>query len=101
METEKAPNLQGTVEKEKQSWGHHNAGFRAVLQSCDHKDSIENYEVNDRAGSQSYGEEHEGGTGTHAILCGAVASCWAFHLCSTTSSIQIQHSESTGTKTDP
>lgn len=30
----------------------------------------------------------------HAILCGAVASCWAFHLCSTTSSIQIQHSES-------
>ena len=32
MEPEKAPNLQGTVEKEKQSWGHHNAGFRAVLQ---------------------------------------------------------------------
>ena len=40
METEKAPNLQGIVEKEKQSWGHHNAGFRAVLQSCNHQDSM-------------------------------------------------------------
>ena len=35
-----APNRQGTVEKEKQSWRHHNARFRAVLQSCDHKDSM-------------------------------------------------------------
>ena len=34
MEPEKAPNHQGIVEKEKQSWGHHSAGFRAVLQSC-------------------------------------------------------------------
>ena len=40
MEPEKAPNRQGIVKKEKQSWGHHNAGFRAVLQSCDHKDSM-------------------------------------------------------------
>ena len=40
MEPEKAPNLQGTAEKEKQTWRHHNAGFRAVLQSCDHKDSM-------------------------------------------------------------
>ena len=40
MEPEKALNHQETVEKEKQSWGHHNAAFRAVLQSCDHKDSM-------------------------------------------------------------
>ena len=37
METEKALNLQGTVEKGKKSWGHHIAGFQAILQSCDHK----------------------------------------------------------------
>ena len=37
---EKAPNLQGIVEKEKHRWGHHNARFRAVLQSCDNKDSM-------------------------------------------------------------
>ena len=40
MEPGKAPNLQGTVEKEKQSWGHHIARFRAVLQNCDHKNSM-------------------------------------------------------------
>ena len=40
MGPEKAPNRQETVEKEKQSWGHHNAGFRAVLQSCDHKERM-------------------------------------------------------------
>ena len=40
METEKAPNRQGIVEKEKQSWWHHNAGFQAILQSCNHKDSM-------------------------------------------------------------
>ena len=40
MVTEKALNLQGTVEKDKQSWGHHKARFRSVLQSCDHKDSM-------------------------------------------------------------
>ena len=40
MEPEKAPNRQGIVEKETQSWGHHVARFRAVLQSCDHKDSM-------------------------------------------------------------
>ena len=40
MEPEKAPNCQGIVEKEKQDWGHHNAGFRAVLQSCDHQESM-------------------------------------------------------------
>ena len=38
MELEKVLNLLGTVEKEKQTWGHHNAGFQAVLQSCDHQD---------------------------------------------------------------
>ena len=40
METEKAPNLQGTAEKEKQSWGHHNAGCRAVPRSCDDEGSM-------------------------------------------------------------
>ena len=30
MELEKAPNRQRSVEKEKQSWGHHVAGFQAV-----------------------------------------------------------------------
>ena len=40
METEKALNRQGAVERKKKSWGHHNARFRAILQSCDHKDSM-------------------------------------------------------------
>ena len=40
MEPEKALNRQGIVEKENQSWGHHNAGFQAILESCDHKDSL-------------------------------------------------------------
>ena len=40
MEPEKALNCHGSVEKEKQSCGHHNAGFQGVLQSCDHKDSM-------------------------------------------------------------
>ena len=40
MEPEKAPNCQEIAEKEKQSWGHHVARFQAILQSCDHKDSM-------------------------------------------------------------
>ena len=40
MEPEKAPNCQGNVEKEKQSWGNHVARFQAVLQSCDQKESM-------------------------------------------------------------
>ena len=40
MESEKTPNSQGDIEKENQSWGDHNAGFQAVLQSCDHQDSM-------------------------------------------------------------
>ena len=40
MEPDKAPNRQGIVEKEKQTWGHYLARFQAVLQSCDHKDSM-------------------------------------------------------------
>ena len=40
MEPEKAPNRQGTVEKEKQSLGYHNARFQVVLQSCDQKESM-------------------------------------------------------------
>ena len=40
MESEKTLNSQGNIEKENQRWGHHNAGFQAVLQSCDHQDSV-------------------------------------------------------------
>ena len=40
MEPEKAQNLQGTVEKEKQNWGHHDSRFQAILQSCSHQDSM-------------------------------------------------------------
>ena len=40
MEPEKALNHQGILEKEKQSWGQHMAGFQAILQSCDHKDNM-------------------------------------------------------------
>ena len=40
MESEKTPNSQGNIEKENQSWGHHNAGFQVVLQSCDHQDRV-------------------------------------------------------------
>ena len=40
VESEKTPNSQENIEKENQSWGHHNAGFQAVLQSCDHQDSV-------------------------------------------------------------
>ena len=40
MEPENALNRQGSVAKEKQSWGHHIAGFQAILQICDHKDSM-------------------------------------------------------------
>ena len=40
MEPEKTPNHQGNVEKENQSWGHHNSGLQALLQSCHHQDSM-------------------------------------------------------------
>ena len=40
MEPEKALNHQGIVEKKKESWGHHVAGFQAILQSCEHKDGM-------------------------------------------------------------
>ena len=40
VESEKTPNIQGNIEKENQSRGHHNAGFQFVLQSCDHQDSV-------------------------------------------------------------
>ena len=38
VESEKTLNSQGNIKKEKQSWGHHNARFQVVLQSCDHQD---------------------------------------------------------------
>ena len=48
MEPEKALKRQGIVEKEKQSWKNKTkqnknkniAGLQAILQSCDHKDSM-------------------------------------------------------------
>ena len=40
MESEKTPNSQGNFKKENHSWGHHNARFQVVLQSCDHQDSV-------------------------------------------------------------
>ena len=40
VESEKTLNSQGNIEKENQSWGHHNAGFQVVLQSCGHQDNV-------------------------------------------------------------
>ena len=40
MESEKTPNSQGNIKKENHSWGHHNAIFQVVLQSCGHQDSV-------------------------------------------------------------
>ena len=36
----KTPNSQSNVEKENQSWMHHNSGLQAVLQSCNDQDSM-------------------------------------------------------------
>ena len=40
MEPVKTPNSQRNVEKENQSWWHHNAGLQALLQSCNHQYSM-------------------------------------------------------------
>ena len=40
VESEKTPKTQGTIEKENQSQGHHNAGFQVVLLICDQQDSV-------------------------------------------------------------
>ena len=40
MESEKTLNGQGNFKKENHSWGHHNARFQVVLQSCGHQDSV-------------------------------------------------------------
>ena len=40
MEPEKTPNSQNNLEKENQSRRHHNTGLQAVLQSCNHQDSM-------------------------------------------------------------
>ena len=37
MEPEKNPNNQRNIEKENQSWWHHNSRLQALLQSCNHK----------------------------------------------------------------
>ena len=40
MESEKTPNSQGNFKKDNHIWGHHNARFQGVLQSCGHQDSV-------------------------------------------------------------
>ena len=40
VESEKTLNSQGNIKKENHSWGHHNARFQVVLQSCGHQDSV-------------------------------------------------------------
>jgi len=40
MEPEKTPNSQSNVEKENQSWRHHNSGLQIILQSCSDQDSM-------------------------------------------------------------
>ena len=34
------PNSQRNAEKENQSWQHHNSRLQALLQSCNHQDSV-------------------------------------------------------------
>ena len=40
VESGKTPNSQGNFKKENHIWGHHNARFQVVLQSCGHQDSV-------------------------------------------------------------
>ena len=40
MEPQQTLNSQSNVEKENQSWRHHNPGLDPVLQSCNHQDSM-------------------------------------------------------------
>ena len=40
MEPEKTSNSQRNIEKESQSWRHHNSGLQALLQSFHHQDSM-------------------------------------------------------------
>ena len=40
VESEKTLNSQGNFKKENHIWGHHNARFQVVLQSCGYQDSV-------------------------------------------------------------
>ena len=40
MEPEKTLNSQRNVEKENQNWRYHNSRLQALLQSCNHQDSM-------------------------------------------------------------
>ena len=40
MEPEKTSNSQRNVEKGNENWWHHNSGLQALLQSCNHQDSM-------------------------------------------------------------
>ena len=40
MEPEKIPNSPSNIEKENQSWRHHNPGRQPLLQGCNHQDSM-------------------------------------------------------------
>ena len=37
---QKRPRIAKGIEKENQNWWHHNSGLQALLQSCDHQDSM-------------------------------------------------------------
>ena len=40
MEPEKTLNSQSNLEKENQSWRHHNPRLQDILQNCSHQDSM-------------------------------------------------------------
>ena len=40
METQKTPNSQSNIEKEKQSWRNQAPGLQTILQSCSNQDSM-------------------------------------------------------------
>ena len=40
METQKTPNSQSNLEKEKQSWGNQAARLQTIVQSCSNQDSM-------------------------------------------------------------
>ena len=64
MEPEKTPNSQSNLEKENQRWRHHNPGLQALLQSCNHQDSmvlaqeqtLRSMEQNPEMDPQTYGQ---------------------------------------------
>ena len=68
--------------------------FNKYISGLQANEFKENDEVNNTADSHSYGQEHEGGPGMNAILHGTVTSCWASHLWSITTIVQMPPSKS-------